>query len=147
VGEGLRLRDEDAVEVGYVSDLYELLSAIDEAIPKDATLCLEGRPVSEIRDYVELRAAVRPPKIEPGTIWPRQQFLHLPLEGANLAGLRALAERHAEPEIADHLMVYRDDEVLLWAPDAGDGLVVLAKSLPETTITYFRAVLGAAMRE
>jgi hypothetical protein len=40
----LILKDADALEIGYVTDLYRLLRAIDEAMPKDAVLYLEALP-------------------------------------------------------------------------------------------------------
>jgi hypothetical protein len=71
----------------------------------------------------------------------------LPLAGTNLADLRLLAEVHAEPEVADHLVVYRDDAVLLWAHDAGDGYVALSRSLPKETLHRFRAALADVLRQ
>ncbi len=44
--------------VGYVSDFYALLRAVDEAMPKDSTLCLEGTSVApEVVAFLERRQA------------------------------------------------------------------------------------------
>ena len=69
---------------------------------------------------------------------------HLPL--ADLAQLRLLAEDYASPEIARHLAVYRDGEVLLWAHDAGSGSLLIAGSLPPETVERVRSALGAMLR-
>ena len=69
---------------------------------------------------------------------------HLPLE--HLPALRLLAEDHPAPEIAFHLAVHRDREVLLWAHDAGYGHVLVASSLSDETIERFRSALGTAIK-
>ena len=52
----------------------------------------------------------------------------------------------ASPEVAFHLAVYRGEDVLLWADDAGDGTILVAKSLPPETVERFRSALGASLR-
>jgi len=144
----LRLHDEDAVDIGYVTDLYELLLAIDEVLPKDAILYLEGTSiVPAVSEFLQASEADETPEVEPNTTWPRPRVFHLPLTGTNLAELRSLADRHAEPEIANHLVVYRGDDVLLWAHDAGNGHVQLSRSLSSEVVERFRAALGTTLRE
>jgi len=63
-----------------------------------------------------------------------------------LAEFRNLAENHAEPEVADHLVVYRGEEVLLWALDAGYGYVRVARDLSESIVEALRDALGDAIR-
>jgi hypothetical protein len=145
--EPLRLSDDDALVVGYVEDFYALLRAIDEVMPRDAVLYLEGTSiVGEVAAFLDTRQLVDQPAIEANTLWPKPRFFHLPLTGTNLAELRALAEHHAEPEVADHLVVYRDIDVLLWAHDAGAGYVTVSRFLPEETVERFRSSLGGALR-
>lgn len=142
----LHWRSEDVV-VGYVSDLYELLRAIDEAMPTNSILYVEGTSiVQEVKDFLSAHQAAEWREVEPNTIWPRPRTFHLPLEGTNLAELRQIADRYAGPEVCDHLVVYRGDEVLLWAHDAGNGYVSVSRSLPDEITTRFQDVLGAALR-
>jgi hypothetical protein len=124
-----------------------LLRAIDETLPKDAVLCLEGTSIApDVAAYLEDLEPDDPPPVARNTLWPRSRVFHLPLTGANLHELRTLAERHAEPEIADHLVVYRGETVLLWAHDAGYGYVAVSSELPEQTLAAFTAALGPALR-
>ena len=134
-----------SLPLGYVSDLYALLRAIDETMPKDATLYVEGSSIARaVREFLGARPAASDRELERGTRFPVPKTFHMPLEGGNLAGLRALAELHAEPEICDHLAVYRDDELLLMAHDAGFGDVEVASSLPEDAVRRFRLTLTGA---
>jgi len=138
---------EEAIELGYATDLYALLRAIDEVLPGDATLYLEGTSFApSVADFLRSREPDERPKIAPNTLWPKPTFFHLQLTTGNLAGLRSLAEEHAEPEVADHLVVYRGEDVLLWAHDAGAGYVQLSRSLPPETTERFRAALGDTLR-
>ncbi len=147
VDEPLRLSEAETVVVGYVADFYVLLRAVDEVMPNDSTLCLEGTRVApDVVAFLERRQATVQSEIAPNTLWPKPQFFHLSLAGPDLTQLRALAEHHAEPEIADHLVVYREGRVLLWAHDAGYGYVAVSRSLPRRTIERFRQALGSALR-
>jgi hypothetical protein len=138
----LRLSDDDAIDLGHVDDLSRLLRAIDEAMPGGAVLYVEGTSIAPaIADWFRQHELDEKPAIAPNTLWPRPRTFHLPLTGGNLAKLRSLAEEYAEPEVAEHLVVYRDGEVLLWAPDAGNEHVMLRRSLPQDAIERFRAAL------
>ena len=146
-GAPLILSDADALEVGYVTDLYALLRAIDEAMPKDAVLYVEATAIApDVASFLGTRTAQDRRQITPNTLWPKPKVFHLPLTGKNLAEFRNLAEKHAEPEVADHLVVYRGEDVLLWAHDAGDGYVDVARGLSEPILEAFRDALGDAIR-
>jgi hypothetical protein len=145
--EPLALNEEDALVLGYVTDFYELLRAIDEVMPKDAVLYVEGTDIApDVAAFLDARRAADPPDIEPNTRWPKPTIFHLSLGGTNLSDLRKIAESHAEPEVADHLVVYRGADVLLWAHDAGAGYVEVSRSLPAGVITGFKDSLGDALR-
>jgi hypothetical protein len=142
----LRLRDADAIDLGYGIDFHILLRAIDEVMPKDATLALEGDATAPVVAAFLREHEPANPRELVANASGRVVVFHLPLAGDNLAQLRLLAEDCASPEVAFHLAVYRDEEVLLWAHDAGDGSILLAKSLPPETVERFRSALGASLR-
>jgi hypothetical protein len=128
-----------------VSDLYELLRAIDEVMPRDATLYIEGTSVAaDVERFLAQRPADAWHEVEAGTLWPKPKVFHLPLSGTSLTELRELAARHAEPEICDHLVVYREGEALLWAHDAGHGDVLVSRDLPRETLSRLEASLAGA---
>lgn len=142
----LELRDADAIDVGYGMDFHILLRAIDEAMPNDAVLALEGDATAPVVAAFLREHAAEDPRELAANGSGRIVVHHLPLADDNLAGLRALAEDCASPEVAFHLAVYRGDEVLLWAHDAGDGSLCVAKSLPAETVEAFREALGATLK-
>src|SRR5712691_6643932 len=139
----LKFDDQRLALLGHVSDLYELLRVIDETMPADATLYLEGTSIAaDIKVFLSHRSATVQQEVEAGTRWPKPRVFHLPLSGTDLAELRALAEHHAEPEICDHLVVYREGDVLLWAHDAGSGLALVSQDLPAEMVSRLKATLG-----
>jgi hypothetical protein len=146
-GAPLILSEENALEIGYVTDLYKLLRAIDLAMPKDAVLYVEATAIApDVASFLETRTAQDRREITPNTLWPKPKVFHIPLTGDNIAEFRNLAEKHAEPEVADHLVVYRGEDVLLWAHDAGGGYVDVARDLSESIVAAFRDALGDAIR-
>lgn len=146
-GAPLTLKEADALEIGYVTDLYKLLRAIDEVMPRDAVLYLEGTDFApDVASFLEARSAQDRREIKANTQWPKPKVFHIPLTGDNLAEFRNLAEKHAEPEVADHLVVYRGEDVLLWAHDAGYGYVYVARDLSESIVEALRDALGDAIR-
>lgn len=144
-GEAISLGGERAINLGLIRDLYALLVAIDEVMPAGAVLYLEGTSiVPNIQAFLETHQAQESQLVVRGTLWPRPKTYHLPLTGSNLSQLRELAERHAEPEICDHLVVYRGDEVLVSAYDAGSSHVYVSRDLPPETVEGLRRRLGVA---
>jgi hypothetical protein len=142
----LDLRAEAAIDLGYATDFHILLGAIDEVMPEDAVLYLEGETTAPaVAAFLREREPAEAPAMAANT-HARSAAFHLPLADRNLAALRLLAEDHPSPEIASHLAVYRGRDVLLWAHDAGGGPVLLARSLPDETVEHFRTALGGSLR-
>jgi hypothetical protein len=134
------LRGEEGIDLGYATDFHILLRAIDAAMPEDATLYLEGSEIAApVARYLREHDIASRREIAVGAF-------HLPLADGAFRELRILAENHLRFEVARHLAVYRGDETLMWAHDAGDGMVTLATSLPDETIERFRDALGTSLR-
>ena len=75
-----------------------------------------------------------------GTIWPQPQTFHLPLTNEVGEALRLLGERFAQPEMCDHLVVYRDEDILLSAYDAGIDIVWVSRALPTHILEQLRSL-------
>jgi hypothetical protein len=56
--------------------------------------------------------------------------------------LAALAEQHAEPELLDHLTLYRDSEELLVWHDAFADVLLVSRTVPESVASSFADDLG-----
>jgi hypothetical protein len=141
----LDFRLEDTIDLGYADDFHILLRAIDEAMPRDAILYLEGDATAPaVAEFLRMHVAADRREVVGNASSRKTIAFHLPL--ADLGQLRLLAESFASPEVAFHLAVYRHGEVILWAHDAGYGSLLLAKSLPPDTVERMRSALGATLR-
>jgi hypothetical protein len=136
----------------YQGALDEVLAALQQAHLEGAILELDGS-ANELHDLVEECTAARPDLGEAnhrarvgsfrlGPIKFGGGPCLLPIEGDNLARLRALLERHADPDIAFELRVRDADGYLVDAPDVGDNEIWVSNRLPDESVQAFRAVLG-----
>jgi hypothetical protein len=56
--------------------------------------------------------------------------------------LSTLAETHAEPELLDHLALYRESEEQMFWHDAFANVLLVSRSVPERVVAAFAADLG-----
>jgi hypothetical protein len=114
-------------------------------LPAATTLFVEGTSVAPEVDAF-LRTAAEPGDYLPArqTLWPRPKQYRLRCDGPTLAALADLSERHADPELLDHLSVYSGSTVLLEFPDAfgRDGCALCSADIEEQRLRSFAEMLG-----
>lgn len=76
------------------------------------------------------------------TIWPASTKLRCAFAPALFSELGALAARHAEPELLDHLFVYAGEIPLLEWHDAFGNAMLLSGNLPEERVAAFASHIG-----
>jgi len=147
---GISIVWEDLEKVGRVDDLGRLLECIQQVLPKDAVLYLEGsrrHMAAELRDFLEENPSPHIADVPKGTVWPKSAKYYLQANYPNLNRLRAIESRYPQPEVCDHLVVYRGDEVLITAYDAGAGDVFVSPRLPAGDLAQIRRILLASHHE
>ena len=115
------------------------------AFPVATTLFVEGTSTAQdVDDF--LSSAMEPGDYLPDrqTLWPRSKQYRLRFDSVNLAGLASLADRHASPELLDHLFVYNGSLALLEFPDAfgHHSPAFISTEADEQRIQGFAEVLG-----
>lgn len=115
--------------------------------PKPVLYFEGGSPNEEISTFMAAHAIPETVHIATGTIWPEPKVFHVPATRENIDLLADLAERCAEPELAVHVHVYRDREVLLEWHDAFTQPMLVAAALGENTVRGFAAALGATFEK
>lgn len=134
------------LDLGRVRRLDILLEALEVGMPADGIVYVEGVAFAD-----DARAALSVLPAAPqaqrrgdlrGTLWPSPSSFHLPVSSGVLAVLRDLEKRHASPEVCDHLAVYRGQEILALAHDAGDGVLLVGRSLPDDAVEEMRQVVA-----
>jgi hypothetical protein len=142
-GEGISLRATEAIEVGEVCDISKLFAALASALPVGAVLYAEGTNIApDVQEFLGSESVEPAARVTQGTSWPESQQFHVPATPANLMRMHELSLRHAEPEVCDHLVVYRDEDVLISAYDAGFGTVYARRDLPKAALDRLREAAG-----
>ena len=59
-----------------------------------------------------------------------------------MADLASLARKHAEPELLDHLVLYKGLEELLFWHDAFANVLLVSRQVPESVVSAFGVELG-----
>lgn len=136
-GTGLALSSEDywiLTKPGTL-DLQDSIRRIAELFPNGSTLYVEGTSIAQdVHDFLAARPSEDVTQVMTGTYWPKPRTYRMPLTKDNTEGLADLVERHAEPEICDHLVIYRYGKVLMEWWDTPSGAILLNPDTPESAV-------------
>ena len=135
---GISLRKGPCWEVSRIRDSSAFFRALSDLIPSNSILFIEGTSTSkDIQRYLEARKPDKITKVSLGTVWPRPNCFHMLATPENLEGLAKLADSYAAPEVADHIHVYTNGEIILEWHDAFSDPVCISKVVPEDKIKNF----------
>ena len=76
------------------------------------------------------------------TLFPRSKKFRCSFSPEFMASLALLAEQHAEPELLDHLFLYKGDEPLLEWHDAFANAILISRNVPESIVSGLAKELG-----
>jgi hypothetical protein len=130
------------IEEGKVdgSLFFRLMS---KYFPEATTFYVEGTSIS--RDLAEFYKA----NLEDGdylprpqTILPRSKKFRCASSHKFMNCLADLAEHHAEPELLDHLFLYKDEEPLIEWHDAFANAILISRKVSESIVAGLANELG-----
>jgi hypothetical protein len=137
--------------LGRVRRLDTLLEALEAGMPSDAVVYVEG-----VAFAADVRAALAAlPQLPEeqrrtdlrGTLLPVPESFHVPVGSGVLHVLRELEQRHASAEVCIHLAVYRGDEILALAHDAGDASLLVGRALAPDAVEEMRRIVAREVAE
>ena len=76
-----------------------------------------------------------------GTIFPKSIELRCKYSVGFMNDLALMAENHAEPEMCDHLHLYKDNNLLLEWMDAFSDEILISKTVPEEVVKRFSVAI------
>ena len=130
-------------KVSSPKDFIAFLRALIDLVPDGAIIYLEGgSPRGELKLFLKEKSIPEVSHVEMGTIWPRPKVFHIPATSENLLHLSHIAVHFAEPEIAWHFHVYKDNQILLEWFDAFTHPLYISKEIQEEKISEFCRKLG-----
>ncbi len=124
-------------------DSARFFETLWKRFPEATTLYVEGDSIA--RDVTDRYRTHREegeylPRAQ--TIFPRSDKFRCRFSAGLVHALSALANSHAEPELLDHLALYRDSEELLVWHDAFTDVLLVSLTVPEGVVSLFAADLG-----
>lgn len=96
---------------------------------------------SELVSFLQDTPSPEIRQIPLGTSWPKSAKFHVQTTAQNLERIREIAKGLAEPEVCDHLVVYRGNETLIIAYDAWDTQLHASSGLPAEALQRLRALV------
>lgn len=124
-------------------DSTEFFRVLPKYFPDATTFYAEGTSISE--DIVECyKSHLEEGSYLPGrqTIMPKSEKYRCKFSKEFIEKLVSLSEHHAEPELLDHLSLYKNDEPLLEWHDAFANIILVPKSVEEDIVGRFASHFG-----
>ena len=81
------------------------------------------------------------------TIFPRSKKFRCAISHQFMGSLAEKAEHHAEPELLDHLSLYKNNKSLLEWHDAFANSIMVSSQMPESIVAGFSNELGLNYRK
>jgi len=131
-------------EVAGIKIAEEFFLALPGILPLPVNLYFEGTRMSPDALALFSSNAIAPAlEIPAGTIWPKPSMFHVRATEQFLQQLAALAGKHAEAEVCDHLHAYSNGQGLMQWYDAfsGDPLLI-GEFIPEEKVQGLCRKLG-----
>ena len=130
-------------ELDGETDFPSLLRALIGFLPDGCTLYFEGgSSEGELLQFMKSRQIGERVHVAVGTVWPRPKYYHIPATTENLSELARIAEHHAEPELAIHFHIYREENIILEWHDAFTQPMLLAGTLEEEKVKTLAKALN-----
>jgi len=130
------------IEEGKV-DGAGFLQALWRHFPQATTFYVEGTSVSgDVMDFYRLHKEEGDYLPARQTLFPLSRKFRCRFSASFAAGLSALAQKHAETELLDHVALYDGSREILSWHDAFANVLLISRSIPEWTVSAFAADLG-----
>jgi hypothetical protein len=122
--------------VSPTKDLASFLRSLPSICPEGAILCIEGGVhTHKLKEYLRGIAIERTVFFELGTCWPRPRCYHVPITSQTSQELAGFADHCAAMEIASHIHVYSDIQLLIqWFDICSDSCIFFHESIEEAIL-------------
>jgi hypothetical protein len=145
---GIKLNFDDywVINVKKV-DITAFIREMSILFPDDSVIYIEGTSIDPaIKKYLQAHNAEKITRVEVGTLWPRPTVFHISLSEEHLQKLAEFTDNYALPEICDHLIVYKGEEVLLEGYDFFAQDINLSGKIDENKVRVFCEKVGCTFK-
>jgi ketosteroid isomerase-like protein len=137
-------------KVSGVKTAGDFFRAVSLLVPDATHMFLEGSPDPDIETVLADAADDTDYSAPAGTIWswPRKNRRFSVRASPELfVRLSEASSNHAEPEICDHVHLYRGGEALVQWFDAFSDPILISKSVAHERVERFASAVGGALRD
>ena len=130
------------IEEGNV-DSARFFQAQLKFFPEATTFYAEGTAIAEdVRTCYEAHKEEGAYLPQAQTLfWVSQKF-RCKFSASFMNQLAQLADHHAEPELLDHLSLYKQTDALVFWHDAFANVLLISRSIPESVVSQLASELG-----
>jgi len=140
---GARLNDRDPWVVPATRDAAAMLRALPTLLPGGGFVYFEDTTEAVFASWLQAHAVPAPLKVADGTIWPKPDVFHVPLEPALLEEAAVLIEQHRIALPSIHIHAHDGAEVLLQWHDAFIRVPMYVDSkIPRERVDAFARLIG-----
>jgi hypothetical protein len=140
---GSRLDDTEPWIVPPTRDAAAVLRSLPILFPAGAVVYFEGTTEGSFAGWLESHKTSTSLKVAYGTIWPRPDCYHVPLESALFEEAAAVIKREGIALPCIHLHVHDGKRVLLeWHDAFGDDPMYIASAVPRDRVDLFVRAIG-----
>jgi hypothetical protein len=124
-------------------DASLFFEALAKYFPHATTLYVEGTSIDADVKHCLIRHSENGKHL-PGrqTLWPKSDLFRCKFSAQLGAELSVLAARLAQPELCDHLSLFRDEEALLEFHDFGANAIYISGGISERDVSSFAMELS-----
>ena len=144
------LEESQCWKVSGVRTARKVFDAVSHLVPDATHLFLEGSPDPDIVTLLAEGADAVDYAAPFGTIWSWPQKSHRFSVRASsdlFVRLSVAASHHAEPEICDHLHLYRGQHALVQWFDAFSDPILISKAVSRERVERFALAVGGVLSE
>ena len=123
-------------------DLTHFIAALGDLGHSGYVLCLDGVIAADVETYLRARPSNFENRTDQGFLKMKSKVFFMPITGESEQGLASLSQKHADPEVCDHLRVYEGNKLILSWHDVPFDPVYFASEVAEAIVRRFSASLG-----
>ena len=125
------------------ADFYRAIRALPEILTPGSVLGLaDGAWSSHLRSFLDAHAAALEPDVISALPADFRRARFIRTDARTIADLAALADKHAEPEVAIHLIVLQAGSSLVEWYDLPNDPIAVSLSIDEAAVKRFAEAVG-----
>jgi hypothetical protein len=141
----IRLDEPDPWEVTGTRDVERFLRTLPLLTPAGAFVYFEGTGEPHVAEYLRSISVPAPVHVACGTIWPRPDRYHVPIDVDTMEALAHFLERSPAGFFCAHCHVHDGASIVLeWHDAFGTDPMLLSSRFGEDTVASFAASLGTS---